>query len=91
MSPRMRTRVLRMEQWTDGFNHRLERRVREISGFKLILFFWGLYLLMISGCVLLLEGLALWNPWVFLAGMMSLQLLIFFVRLGRRHLRMFDR
>lgn len=65
-------------------------RVAALEGFGLILFFWALLLLLLAGLVLIFQGLAVWSPWLVLAGLMSFYLLGRLLVVGARHLRWFD-
>ena len=69
---------------------RIARGVDGLQGFALILFFWGLALLLLAGVALFFGGLAAWNGWLVLGGLLALRLCGQGVVLGARHLRMLE-
>lgn len=54
------------------------------DGFRPILLFWLLTLSMIVGLSLLIIGVAQWNGWVFLAGLLLLRLFAFLCVVGEQ-------
>ena len=47
-----------------------------------ILFVWLVFLSLLGGIVLLLIGVMLWSPWLFLGGLMNLRLFAYAVEIG---------
>jgi hypothetical protein len=82
--------IRRMDRRLERVGARIVSRVAALEGFGLILFFWTLLLLLLAGLVLIFQGLALWNHWLVLTGLMSFYLLGRLLVLGARHLRWLD-
>lgn len=52
------------------------------KGLGLILFVWVVFLSLLGGIVLMLIGIMVWNPWLFLGGLISLRLFAYAVQVG---------
>lgn len=65
-----------------GLTVALQQWLEAQQGLGLILFVWVVFLSLLGGIVLLLIGMMLWNPWLFLCGMLSLRLFAYTVHVG---------
>jgi hypothetical protein len=65
-----------------GLTVALQQWLEAQHGLGLILFVWVVFLSLLGGVVLLLIGIMLWNPWLFLSGLFSLRLFAYAVHVG---------
>jgi len=65
-----------------GFTVALQQWLAAQQGLGLILYVWVVFLSLLGGAVLLLVGIMLWNPWLFLCGLVSLRLFAYAVHIG---------
>lgn len=69
-------------------NHRpsltivLQQWLEAQKGLGLILFVWVVFLSLLGGIVLMMIGIMVWNPWLFLGGLLSLRLFAYTVQVG---------
>ena len=60
----------------------LQQWLEAQEGLGLILFVWLVFLSLLGGIVLMLIGIMLWNPWLFLGGLISLRLFAYALQVG---------
>lgn len=65
-----------------GITIALQQWLEAQQGLGLILFVWLVFLSLLGGIVLMLIGTMLWNPWLFLGGLLSLRLFAYTVHVG---------
>ena len=65
-----------------GLTVALQQWLEAQQGLGLILFVWVMFLSLLGGLVLLLVGFMLWNPWLFLCGLLGLRLFAYALDVG---------
>lgn len=83
-------RVQALDAWLLRAGRQFARRIDRLQGFGLIFYFWAVVMLLLGGLVLVFGGLAAWNGWLVLGGLLALRLCGQGVVLGAKHLRMLE-
>ena len=71
-----------MAQNRSGLTVTLQQWLEAQQGLGLILFVWVVFLSLLGGIVLMMIGIMLWNPWLFLCGLLSWRLFAYAVHIG---------